>query len=393
MAVFSELLTRGVLEAIDSDHVLSRLKQGHKLRLKLGIDPTSPDIHLGFAVVLWKLREFQELGHEVVLIIGDATAQVGDPTEKNLTRPVLTKQEVLTNARTYLKQIGKILDLKKTEIRTNSEWFNKFELANFIKLFSHFTAAQILERDDFAKRLKTGSDIHIHELIYPLLQAYDSVEVRSDIEFGGADQRFNILAGRDLQRKLGSRPQDMLLVPLLIGTDGVKKMSKSLGNYIGITEPFSEMYGKVMSIPDSLIIDYFTLATRLPTDVITLIKQELADSLTNPRDVKMQLAKEIVNLYHGPKAATEAQEGFIAQFQKGQLPSRLPEKKMKVSYKTAVAALLDSGLVSSNSQARRLVEQGGVRIDSRIIANPLAPVKLKKGVIIQVGKRHYVKVK
>lgn len=388
-----ELLTRSVAEIIHSDHLSQRIAKGEKLRLKLGIDPTSPDIHLGFAVVLWKLRQFQDLGHKVVVIIGDTTAQVGDPTGKNVTRPVLTSQDVKSNAKTYLQQIGKILDLDTAEVRWNSEWFQDFTLNDVVTLLGQFTAAQILERDDFSKRLREGNDISMYELLYPLMQAYDSVMVRADVEFGGTDQRFNILAGRDLQRKMGQEPQDMLLVPLLVGVDGVKKMSKSLGNYIGITEPAPDMYGKLMSIPDYLIMPYFELATLLPQSAISLIRHELADELTNPRDVKMQLAREITALYHGVWRSAAAEEAFVTQFQKGRLPDNMNEKKMKPSYKTLVLALIDTGLVSSNSEARRLVDQGGVRVNEKVINDPLAPVKLKKGMIIQVGKRKYVKVK
>lgn len=388
-----ELLTRGVAEIITSDHLNQRMAKGEKLCLKLGIDPTSSDIHLGFAVVLWKLRQFQDLGHKVVIIIGDATAQVGDPTGKNVTRPVLTSQDVKLNAKTYLQQIGKILDLDIAEVRWNSEWFKDFTLNDVIALLGQFTAAQILERDDFSKRLQEGSDIHMHELLYPLMQAYDSVMVHADVEFGGTDQRFNILAGRDLQKKMGQEPQDMLLVPLLVGTDGAKKMSKSLGNYIGIAEPASDMYGKLMSIPDELIMSYFELATLLPQSVINLIRHELADELTNPRDVKMQLAREITALYHGPGKAAAAEEAFVTQFQKGQLPETVKEKTIKTSYKTVVMLLIDAGLAASNSEARRLVEQGGVRVEGKVLNDPLAPIKLKKGTIIQVGRRKLVRVK
>ncbi len=388
-----ELLERGISEVIDKNNLKKRLANGDKLRLKLGIDPTSPDIHLGFAVVLRKLRQFQDLGHQIVIIIGDATAQVGDPTGKNVTRPILTEAEIKAHAKNYLQQIGKIINLDKTEVHFNSEWFKPMGLTDIIKLMSQFTAAQILERDDFHNRLATGSDIHMHELIYPMMQAYDSVMIKADVEFGGTDQRFNILAGRDLMKKMGLVPQDMIVVPLLVGTDGVKKMSKSLGNYIGINEPANEMYGKVMSIPDELMLTYYELATAIPSAAIAMIKQELVNESTNPRDIKMQLAREIVALYHGPAAATRAEDAFIAQFQKGQLPDKIAEKKLASSYKTAILLLLDAGLATSNSEARRLIEQGGVRLDSKVIAEPLAPIKIKKGQIVQVGKRNFVKAK
>ncbi len=391
--MIKDLLTRAVAEAIDKEHLSQRLERGDKLRIKLGIDPTSPDIHLGHAVLFWKLRQFQELGHTIVLIIGDATAQVGDPTGKNVTRPILTQAEVEAHAATYLKQIAKILDIDKVEVRYNSEWFKKANFTDLIKLMGQFTAAQILERDDFQQRLEAGNDIHMHELFYPMMQAYDSVMIKADLECGGTDQRFNILAGRSLQKKMGQRPQDMLVVPLLVGTDGVKKMSKSLGNYIGITEPAEPMYGTVMSIPDQLIIDYFSLATQVPSGALDQLRVELASPHTNPRDLKMQLAREIVSLYHGPAQATRAEAAFVAQFQKGQLPLDIKERKMAASYKTGILAVMDTGLVASNSEARRLIDQGGVRIDQTVIDDPLAPVKLKKGMIIQIGKRRFIKVK
>jgi tyrosyl-tRNA synthetase len=392
-AKFEELLTRGVDEVIDKKNLLKRLASGEKLRLKFGIDPTSADIHLGHAVAFRKLREFQDLGHHLILIIGDATAQVGDPTGKNKTRPILTKAEVKEYAKTYLDQVGKIVDLKKAEVRYNSEWFDKVSFTDVIQLMGKFTVAQMIERDDFSKRLTDGVDVHAHELIYPMMQAYDSVMIKADLEFGGTDQRFNILAGRDLQKKMDQKPQDMLVVPLLVGTDGVKKMSKSLGNYIAINEAPNEMYGKVMSIPDDLIIPYFELATTVPQAAIDALTTELASILTNPRDLKMQLAREIVTLYHGLTKAADAEAQFVAQFQKGELPEDIQEKKMDKSYKTAILALMDTGLVSSNAEARRLIEQGGVRIDGKAIDDPLASLKLQQGNIIQVGKRRFVKVK
>lgn len=390
---YDEILERGVDTLIDEASLRQRLLADRPLRLKFGIDPTSPDIHIGHAVVLWKLRQFQDLGHKLIIIIGDATAQIGDPTGKNLTRPILSAKEVEANVTTYLKQLGKIIDLKKADIVHNSQWLNKLKITDLIQLTGRFTVAQMIERDDFAKRLADGKDLHLHELLYPVMQAYDSVMVKADIEFGGSDQRFNILAGRDLQRRLGQPPQDLILTRLLEGTDGQKKMSKSLGNYIGISEPAEEIFGKVMSVPDEMILPYFELATLLPLTAVEDIRRQLADSRTNPRDLKMLLAREIVALYHTPAAASKAELAFVNQFQEGKRPEKIPSRKMSRTYKTAVLCLIDSGFVESGAEARRLIDQGGVKIDGHLIDNPLAPVKLKKGNIIQIGKRRFMEVK
>jgi tyrosyl-tRNA synthetase len=390
---FNDLLTRGVAEVIDQSRLLARLEKGEKLRLKLGIDPNKPDVHIGHAVPLRKLREFQDLGHTVVIILGDYTAQLGDPSDRSEARKLISAEETTTNSEAVLKQVFKILDKDKTEVHRNSEWFNKFSLRDTIELMAGTTINQLLSHETFQKRLDDQLPLFGQEIIYPMMQGYDSVMVRSDVELGATDQKFNVLMGRIFQRAAGQKEQDILLVPYLPGTDGQAKMSKSLGNTINLTDSAEDMYGKTMSIPDDLIIEYYKLATLVPTGAIDLIAADLASGKTNPRDIKMQLAREIVALYHGPAKATAAEEGFVAQFQKGELPEDIKEKKMESSYKTAILAVGDTGLVTSNAEARRAIEQGGVRIDGEVVANPLAPVKLKKGMIIQVGKRRFVKVK
>lgn len=388
-----ELLSRGVAEVIDKKHLMQRLEEGDKLRVKLGLDPNKDTLHIGHAVPLRKLREFQDAGHTAVIILGDYTAQLGDPSDKSEARKLVSAEVTNRNADAYLKQIFKVLDKNKTEVRRNSEWFNKFNLRDIIELMSSTTINQLLSHETFQKRLDDQLPLHGQEIIYPMMQGYDSVMVKADVEFGGTDQKFNVLQGRILQRAHGQPEQDIILFPYLLGTDGKEKMSKSIGNTINLTDTPDDMFGKTMSIPDDLIIQYCELATMMPESAIELIKKELASSTTNPRDVKMELAREITAMYHGPKAATEAEEAFIAQFQKGQLPEDIKEKKMATSYATAILAITDTGLVASNSEARRAIEQGGVKIDGKGVDNPLAPIKLRKGIIIQVGKRRFVKVK
>lgn len=389
----NELLTRGVIDVIDKKHLQNRLEKGDKLRIKLGIDPSKPDLHIGHAVPLRKIREFQEAGHTAVIILGDYTAQLGDPTDKAEARTLIDADVTKKNADAILRQIYMILDKDKTEVRRNSEWFGKFTMRDVLELMASTTINQLLSHETFQKRLDDQLPLYGQEIIYPMMQGYDSVMVKADLELGGLDQKFNVLMGRVMQRAHGIKEQDVMLTPYIPGTDGQAKMSKSLGNTINLTDSAQDMYGKTMSIPDDLIIVYFELATLVPAAAIETIKQELAAATTNPRDVKMQLAREIVTIYHGPKTAAEAEANFIAMFQKGQLPDEMPEKKMAASYKTAILALMDSGLVASNAEARRLIDQGGVKIDGKLIDNALAPVKLKKGVVIQVGKRRFVKVK
>jgi len=387
MGNLEEILSRGVEEIIEKDSLIEKLKSRKKLRFKFGVDPTAPDIHLGIAVLLRKLAEFQKLGHKIIFLIGDFTATIGDPSGVNKTRPILTPREIDQNARTYLAQAGKILDIKKTEIRRNSEWYKKMSLADFLKIKSHFTIQRILERDDFSDRLKQGVEIVSYEIDYPVLQAYDSVMLRADIEIGGTDQKFNMLAGRRLMKKMGLPPQDVMTMKILVGTDGKKKMSKSLGNYIGIAESPQEMYGKIMSIPDELIEPYLLLCTDISLDEVRAIK--------NPRDRKARLAFEIVQIYHGQKAAQEAEEEFNQIFKESQVPSKIPVTFVKSS--KIIDILVETGLASSKSEARRLVEQGGVRIkikNKRVkIKDINAGIPIKENPIIQVGKRRFVRVK
>lgn len=407
MAVFTdqkmidELLSRRVAEVVIEESLRKKLSSGKRLRVKLGVDPTAPDLHLGHAVPLKKLREFQELGHQVVLIIGDYTAKVGDPSGKSKTRPMLTDQEVKANAETYMAQAGKILDLKKIEVRWNSEWFSKMDFNGLLALAAQFTVARMIERDDFDKRLKEGADIHMHELLYPMMQAYDSIMVEADIEIGGTDQKFNILAGRDLQRKMGKPEQDcMFLGPILVGTDGTKKMSKSLGNYIGISEAPEEMYGKIMSIPDAALWDYYALATDVPSDEIEKKRDACAKGKMNPRDAKAALAREIVAMYHSAKAADAAEEHFRSVFQKKEVPEDVTELEISVGEDVSVTAtllvevLVQAKLAASKSEARRVIAEGGVRVDGEVVKDIRATIKptKKKPVLIQKGKRHFVKV-
>jgi tyrosyl-tRNA synthetase len=403
-----ELLTRRVSEVVVDESLRKKLSSGRKLRVKLGVDPTAPDLHLGHTVPLKKLREFQELGHQIVLIIGDYTAKVGDPSGKSKTRPMLTDKEVKANAETYMAQAGKVLDLKKIEVRWNSEWFSKMDFNGLLALAAQFTVARMIERDDFDKRLKEGADIHMHELLYPMMQAYDSIMVEADIEIGGTDQRFNILAGRDLQRKMAKPEQDcVFLGPILVGTDGTKKMSKSLGNYIGISEAPEEMYGKTMSIPDAALWDYYALTTDVPADDIEKMKRDCAAGKMNPRDAKAALAKELVTMYHSAKAADAAEEHFRSVFQKKEVPDDVKTIKIKVSDTVGVTdsvemtvegpsinVLVDAKLVASNGEARRVIAEGGIRVDGVVVKDVAFKVRLsKKETLIQKGKRHFVKVK
>lgn len=385
--MFQHLLNHGVAEVIVKEHLEARLRKGDKLRVKLGFDPTAPDIHLGHTVVLRKLREFQDLGHTVVFIVGDATAKIGDPSGRSKTRPPLSSKEIEANAKTYFDQVGRLLDVKKAEIRRNSEWFSKFGLDDVIRLMSSFTVARTLERDDFAKRMKSGVDVLEHELLYPAMQAYDSIMVKADVELGGTDQKFNLLAGRDLQRKMGVPEQDIVTCPLLIGLDGKDKMSKSLGNYIGITEAPDEMFGKVMSLPDVLMENYFAL----------VLDRELPRGA--PREVKATLAREIVALFHSTKSARAAETAFDRTFRDKQAPTDVPV--VKISYSNVlkntrigiVDLLVAAKLVVSKGEARRVVVEGGVKVGGAVIKDPAHIVEIPAaGVLIQKGKRHFVKV-
>ena len=387
----NRLLKRGVAEIIIEDNMIELLRSGKKLRLKEGFDPSFPDIHLGHMVALRKLRQFQELGHQVILIVGDWTAQIGDPSGVSVTRPMLSKEQVQANAETYMKQFFKVVDKERTEVRWQSEWFGKFTLSDVIQLTSKFTIAQLLAREDFNNRYNTGQPITIAELLYPLLQAYDSVAIRADVEFGGTDQKFNLLVGRELQSTAGQPPQQIFLVPILVGTDGSQKMSKSLGNYIGVAEPPNEIYGKVMSIPDSLIIQYFELVTDVPDDELEEIRQELKNEITNPMMLKKRLAREIVTQLYNQKAASEAEAQFVRVFQKRGLPKELKEYHISLRASTGLRdVLVETHLARSRSEANRLIAQGAVSIDGEKVSDNVAPVQ--SGSIIKVGKRRFAKV-
>ena len=392
-----KLLTRGVAEIIVEEELKQMLASGKRLRLKMGFDPSAPDIHLGHVVGLRKLRQFQELGHTVVLIAGDWTAQIGDPSGQSATRRMLSREEVLSNAETYMQQFFKIVDKERTEVRWQSEWFGKFGLDDVIRLTSKFTVAQFLAREDFTKRFTAGSPIAITELLYPLMQAYDSVAIKSDVEFGGTDQKFNILVGRELQRMEGQRAQQVFLVPILVGTDGVQKMSKSLGNYIGVTDPPQEMYGKIMSLADSVMLEYFRLLTDVPEVDIDQMKLQLDAGEVNPRDVKMRLAADIVSQFHGPESATSAAEEFRRIFQQHELPAELPaaslEREKYAGRSVPIWELLvAAGMVKSGMEARRMVAQGAVSVDSQKITEDSPFVQVEPGMVLRVSRRRFAKL-
>ncbi len=386
-----EILKRGSAEIINEDDLLSRLEEsrnsGRPLRIKLGLDPTAPHIHLGFAVVLRKLRQFQDLGHQVVLLIGDFTARVGDPTGRSETRKVLSVDEIRANAETYREQFSQILDPDKTEVRFNSEWLEPMNFHDVVQLASRYTVARVLERDDFEKRYKNGIPIGLHELLYPLMQGYDSVALESDVEMGGTDQKFNILVGRALQREYGQAPQVAFLMPILEGLDGKEKMSKSLGNYVGITEPPLEMFGKLMSIPDELIYRYFELCTTVP---LKEVEQALKDD--HPMEVKKWLAREIIAIYHDRKSAQAAQAEWERIFSERKLPSDIPEVSVPAGGDKLfiVELLVKAGLASSKREARRLVLQGGVSVNGERISS-LVDIDLRNKPVVKVGRR-FVKV-
>jgi len=387
-----ELLTRGVAEVISRKHLEKRLRAGKKLRVKFGIDPTAPILHLGHSVPLRKLREFQELGHQIVFLIGDFTAMIGDPSARVALRKPLAEKEIKKNMKDYVKQAARILDMKKVEVRYNSEWYKKKGAAFLMDLTSRFTYARLIERDEFKKRMERGIDISILELIYPLLQGYDSVELRADLEIGGTDQKFNLLMGRKVQKKYNQPQQDILTVPLLEGIDGVRKMSKSYNNYITLTEAPLKMYGKIMSIPDTIIWHYFTLLTNLSLEEIEKMKKEVYQIILNPRDAKARLAKEIVTIYHGKKAAIQAEQEFNKIFKEKKLPTRIPEIKIKEKSLNILDLLVKTKLASSKSEAKRLILQKGVKIDGVLEKDWQKNVQAEKGMVIQVGKRKFVKL-
>ena len=391
----NDVLRRGVEEIIVEKEFIERLDSGKPMRLKMGFDPSAPDIHMGHAVGLRKLRQLQELGHKVVLIVGDWTAQIGDPSGRSQTRTMLSADEVNANAQTYLDQFFKIVDRDRTEIRLQSEWFGPFTLANVIELTSKFTVAQILARDDFSKRYSDNHPIAITELLYPILQAYDSVAIESDVEFGGSDQRFNLLVGRELQQSEGLTPQQCFIMPLLPGTDGVQKMSKSLDNYIGIEEPPNDIYGKVMSIPDTLIVPYYEWLTDVPTSELTEIKSDLDSGSGSAMDLKKRVAGIIVEEYHDLDSASSAREFFERTVQGGEVPDEIPIYALPPQVLTTTLRLSnilqENGMTSSAGEARRLIDQGAVRLDDETVTHNIAVSELKPGVL-RVGRRRYLRL-
>ena len=392
----NRLLRRGVVEIIVESEFVALLDGGRPLRLKMGFDPSAPDLHLGHAVGLRKLRQLQELGHQVVVIVGDWTAQIGDPSGQSATRPMLTQAQVLENAETYMAQFFKIVDRDRTETRFQSDWFGPFTLEDVVRLTGRFTVAQFLARDDFAKRFADNQPIAITELLYPLLQAYDSVAVESDVEFGGTDQKFNLLVGRDLQEKMGSRPQQCFLMPLLVGTDGVQKMSKSLGNYIGIDEPPNDMYGKTMSLPDSAILPYLENVTDVPDSELAEMKTALEQDSANSMALKKRLAREIVGQFHDVNAATAAEQHFERTVQRRETPDEIPSYALSsvddLAGQRISAVLVASGLASSASEARRLIDQGAVRVDDETVTENIAASVLAPGSLLRAGRRRIVRI-
>jgi tyrosyl-tRNA synthetase len=386
------LLEHNVEETIVKKSLEEKLRSGKKLRVKYGADPSRPDLHLGHSIPICKLKEFQDLGHQVVFIIGDYTATIGDPSGKSKTRPALSIEEVKENAKSYFDQVGKILDLKKTELRYNSEWFSKLSFEEILKLTANFTVARILERDDFTKRLSAGNDIAVTEMLYPMMQAYDSIVTEADVEIGGTDQRFNLLAGRELQKKMGKPEQDVLICPLLVGLDGVNKMSKSLDNYIGINESATGMFGKVMSISDEMVFYYFKLLTDKGADELHEIERVLAEKNAKARDLKAQLAKDIIEIYHDRAAATAAEAEFNRIFREKQKPTEMPEMHLEKKEYPLLDLLTAAGLITTKNEGRRLIEQGGVRIDNAVQTDAQATITARSGMILQVGKRKFVKL-
>ena len=390
------LISHGVADLLPEDEFKKKLEKSvatnTPLIVKLGLDPTAPDIHLGHTVVLRKLKLFQDFGHKVIILIGDFTARIGDPTGKSVTRPPLTEEQVITNAKTYQEQIFKVLDPEKTEVRFNSEWLSKLDFADVLKLASKYTVARMLERDDFHKRYTEGRPISIHEFMYPLMQGYDSIALKADVEFGGTDQTFNLLMGRHLQGEEGMPEQTIITMPILEGLDGVQKMSKSLGNYIGISEAPSEMYGKAMSIPDELMMRYFMLVTDMSIEEQEQLSKDLESGAAHPRDVKMKLAHTIVRLYHGEEAANFGQDEFVRVFQKHAMPTDIPEYKVAITEEPVFVPQLlsDAGLTASNGEARRSIKAGAFKIDGEKCNEE--HVVLKDGMVLQVGKRKFIKI-
>jgi len=390
----NEVLTRGVEEVIVKENLGKRMLAGKPLRIKLGIDPTGSVLHLGHAVVLRKLKGFQDLGHQVIFLIGDFTARIGDPTGRSATRKPLTDKEISDNMKSYQEQAGLILDMKKVEVRHNSEWLDKLDFKELIILSSKVTYAQVSQRADFKERIKNDQDLSLQEFLYPVMQGYDSVALKADVEIGGTDQKFNLLMGRQLQKRYDQEPQEIITCQLLEGLSGGDKMSKSLNNYISLTEKPEEMYGKIMSLTDDLIVRYFELCTDLTSADIKTVKDELKGGKVNPRDLKMRLAHEIVEIYHGPKPSEAAEEYFVRTIQRKELPEEFETIFVSGAPHTTTTLLSVSGMASSKSEARRLVQGRGVKIDGEVVVDADKEIKIgDEGIIIQKGKRGVVKVK
>ncbi len=389
-----ELIGRGAEEILVEKELVKKLERGSPLRVKAGFDPTAPDLHLGHTVLINKLRQFQELGHEVMFLIGDFTGMIGDPTGKSATRPPLTRDQVLENAKSYEEQIFKILDPQRTLVLFNSSWMGEMDAAGLIQLAAKYTVARMLERDDFSKRYKSGQPIAIHEFLYPLIQGYDSVAMKADVELGGTDQKFNLLVGRQLQEAYGQEPQVVITMPILEGLDGVQKMSKSLGNYIGITEPPDEMFGKVMSISDELMWRWFELLSFRPMSEIEGFRRQVEQG-GNPRDIKFLLAEEIITRFHDQAAAARARENFINRFRKGALPDEMPEVELPAEADGLPIAnvLKEAGLVSSTSEGLRMIRQGAVRIDGERVEDRGLRLMPGTEAVVQVGKRRFARVR
>lgn len=388
-----QMLARGTEEILPKEEFLEKLKSKKNLRIKLGLDPTAPDLHLGHTLVLNKLKQFQDLGHEIILLIGDFTAMIGDPSGKNETRPPLSKEQVLANAKTYCDQVFKILDPKKTTIKFNSEWLNQLTPIDFIKLASSYTVARMLERDDFHKRYQSGQAIAIHEFLYPLLQGYDSVAIESDVELGGTDQKFNVLMGRELQKHYGKSQQVVMTLPLLPGLDGIRKMSKTLNNYIAIDDTSDDIFGKIMSLSDETMWLYFELISFCSLETLQNLREQAASG-KNPRDIKFLLAEEITARFHSKEIAKKALENFISRFQKGNLPDDIPEFEIDVEDGKRLSHLLkEVQLVASTSDAARLIKQEAVRIDGKKISDLNLCFKQKQSMLVQIGKRRFAKIR
>ena len=384
-------IKRGIVDIVSEPELIAKLKRGKPLKVKVGFDPTAPDIHLGHTVVLQKMRQFQDAGHDVICLIGDFTGMIGDPSGRSSTRPPLTRAEVLANARTYQDQVKKILDPTRTIVRFNSEWMDNMVVSDFIKLTSIQTVARMLERDDFKKRFSQQHPISIHEFLYPFIQGYDSVALEADIELGGTDQIFNLYMGREVQKAFGQEPQVVMTLPLLEGTDGVQKMSKSYNNYIGVDDAPSDMFGKVMSISDELMWKYYLLLSARPSDAITQLKQDVDLGRAHPMEVKMALAQELVGRYHGPEKALQALDGFAKVFRSRELPDDMPTFVLTMEKPWICAILKESGLAKSTSEARRLIQQGGIKLNEEKVDSD--DLTLMPGTyIIQAGKRRFAKV-